>query len=482
MRLTFKLVLTLWLGFCVLLLLNTMHRVRREAELFERDMQQDHALLGRALAPAVTDAWRAEGDEGARRVLERAFDAERELSARWQPPSANQARPTPPQNADEGRAAPIAFDIVVDAQGGRRLVTYIPVPLGLEQAGVVEVSEPLAAEYIYIRTTLRNTLLLTTATAVFACFAALAVGRWLLGRPLNTLAEHARRFGQGDRTARLHLERRDELGVLARELDTMWDRLEAAHSRLATETGARLEALEQLRHSDRLATVGRLASGLAHELGTPLNVVLGRATLIVREAAVSEATLKGATIIIEQTQRMATLVRQLLDFARQRGPQTCRLDLRSAVTHAIALLAPLTKKAGIELATGPRFDETYTIADPAQLQQVLSNLVVNAVQATPAGGRVLVNVSAERARPPADVGGDESVYARLDVVDNGTGITPEDLKHIFEPFFTTKGIGEGTGLGLSVTYGIVREHGGWIDVESRPGAGSRFSVFLRGAT
>ncbi len=482
MRLTFKLVVALWLGFCALLLLNTMHRVRREAELFERDMQRDHALLGRALAPTVAEAWRAGGDEGARRALKRAGGDEGELSLRWRPLAAGEGLPAPTTPVvDEVGAGRVAFDVLVDAEGGRRLATYVPVPLGPGRAGAVEVSEPLAAEYGYIRTTLRNTLLLTTVTAAFACVAALAVGGWLVGRPLDGLAARARRVGQGDLAARLRLRRRDELGDLARELDAMCDRLEQARDRLAAEAEARLSALEQLRHADRLGTVGRLAAGLAHELGTPLNVVLGHATLIAREAEAHGATAKGAAVIVEQTRRMAALVRQLLDFARRRGPRADRLDLRPAVAQALALLAPLAKGAGVELAAGARVDEACAFADAAQFQQVLSNLVVNAVQASPPGARVLVGVAAERATPPADVGGAEGEFVRVDVVDRGVGIAPEDLGRIFEPFFTTKGVGVGTGLGLSVSYGIVREHGGWIAVESQPGEGSRFSVFLPAA-
>jgi signal transduction histidine kinase len=123
-------------------------------------------------------------------------------------------------------------------------------------------------------------------------------------------------------------------------------------------------------------------------------------------------------------------------------------------------------------------DEAIALVDAEQIRQALTNLVLNGVQAIGEGGRVQVGLRVERARPPADHGGPETEYACLYVKDDGVGMSKDVLAHIFEPFFTTKRVGEGTGLGLSVTYGIVREHGGWIDVASEPGAGSRFCIYL----
>jgi signal transduction histidine kinase len=121
---------------------------------------------------------------------------------------------------------------------------------------------------------------------------------------------------------------------------------------------------------------------------------------------------------------------------------------------------------------------TIVDMDVGGIELALTNLIVNAIHAMPRPGRVTVAIEPTRATPPADLGGGESDYARLSVTDQGTGIAPDILPHIFEPFFTTKAIGEGTGLGLSVSYGIVREHGGWIAVETTPGRGSTFSIYM----
>jgi two-component system NtrC family sensor kinase len=168
----------------------------------------------------------------------------------------------------------------------------------------------------------------------------------------------------------------------------------------------------------------------------------------------------------------------LLDFARRREPQKSSTDLAALARQTLALLGPTAKKHGVKLE-GPAPDSSERLdLDAGQIQQVLTNLVVNGIQAMPRGGRLTLALRRERALPPVDSGGEEGEYLRIDVRDEGAGIPPDVLPRIFDPFFTTKGVGEGTGLGLSVSFGIVREHRGWIGVETEVGRGSRFSVFL----
>jgi signal transduction histidine kinase len=177
---------------------------------------------------------------------------------------------------------------------------------------------------------------------------------------------------------------------------------------------------------------------------------------------------------------MTAIIRQLLQFARKQEPQKIRRDVRSLVRDAVDLLRPLSEKQRVALVVDPPAPELDTTAsvDPAQLEQVVTNLVMNAVQAMPRGGTVNVSVNREAARPPWQVEASDSQYLCIRVTDQGEGIQSEHLPHIFEPFYTTKGIGEGTGLGLSVSYGIIEEHRGWITVESKVDCGSIFSVFV----
>jgi signal transduction histidine kinase len=146
--------------------------------------------------------------------------------------------------------------------------------------------------------------------------------------------------------------------------------------------------------------------------------------------------------------------------------------------QSIDLVRPLARKKNVELRVVAGGAEPLAAADAMQLQQAMTNLLVNAIQASGDGSTVEVQVERSRARPPADVGGDEGDYVCVRVKDEGTGIAAEHLDHVFEPFFTTKDVGDGTGLGLSVAYGIVRDHGGWIGVESDVGRGSLFSIFV----
>jgi len=179
---------------------------------------------------------------------------------------------------------------------------------------------------------------------------------------------------------------------------------------------------------------------------------------------------------------ITAIIRQLLDFSRRRGPSLGPGDLRPLAGRTVELLASLARKRGVVIAVDAPEGAVTAQIDPGQIQQVLANLVVNGLQAMPSGGRLTLRLGRRYATPPSDVDGPAGEYATITVEDQGDGIVQEDLPRIFEPFFTTKDVGEGTGLGLSVAYGIVREHGGWIDVESTPGAGSRFTCFLRMAS
>lgn len=240
----------------------------------------------------------------------------------------------------------------------------------------------------------------------------------------------------------------------------MCDRLAEANARVTAETTARIKTIEQLRHSDRLATVGKLASGITHELGTPLNVVLARAKMIGSGQPPQSEVAVSARIISEQTIQMTKIIRQLLDFVRPRSPRKLCIDVRQVVQQILGLLRSMAEKSRVSFQFDGEEKTVHAELDPNQIQQVLSNLIVNGIQAMPNGGVLTVGLEKLRTLPPADHGGPEGDYIRLQVKDSGVGVSEENKVRLFEPFFTTKGVGEGTGLGLSVSLGIVREHGG----------------------
>jgi signal transduction histidine kinase len=257
---------------------------------------------------------------------------------------------------------------------------------------------------------------------------------------------------------------------------------------VAAATAAQIAAIEQVRHADRLSTVGKLASGIAHELGTPLNVVSGRAQLIQESVPAGSGDKIGAAellevadharIIVEQSRRMSAIIRQLLDFARRRGVQKAAYDLRQLVAQTVSMLQNLAGKRGVALVVEPASAPAFAQVDASQMQQVLTNVVVNAIQSMPTGGTVTLSLRPSSAQAPPGAESAAGERWEIAVKDEGEGIAPEVLPRVFEPFFTTKAVGEATGLGLSVAYGIVQEHGGFITVESEPGKGSRFAIHL----
>jgi signal transduction histidine kinase len=249
--------------------------------------------------------------------------------------------------------------------------------------------------------------------------------------------------------------------------------------RFDAEVALRRSALDQLRHSERLNTVGRLASGMAHELGTPLNVISGRADLIAKGRVDGAELRESAKIIIVQAGRIEKLVRNMLSFAHRGGTQASKADLLLLCRETAELLAPLAKQKDIELSV--RGDSALVLINRTELQQVVSNLVANAVHAMDRGGTVEVTTALVRTRLQDNGDAADRDYALLCVRDQGVGIGAAVLPYIFDPFFTTKDVGEGTGLGLSIVFGIVRDHGGTVRVDSTVGEGTSMFVYLPSA-
>ncbi|MBI5493794.1 MAG: HAMP domain-containing protein [Deltaproteobacteria bacterium] len=484
MKLARKLTLTLLLGIWGVLGVHAFFEVAREETALEEDVIDDLRIIGRALKPALVRLWQREGQVLAMQVLEYDEEMHRRVRIRWVSLSAPEGDPHHPLLRPRylrrvARGEEVSWLSDPDAKGESRAYVYIPIMLDPLPPGALELSESLAPPREFLRETVIRLGITTGAMALVSGLVALLVGVYFVGRPMRRLAERARRIGEGELTGRLELTQDDEIGELAHEMNAMSDRLSEAQDSIERETQARIQALEALRHADRLMTVGKLASGIAHELGTPLNVVAGRARMIQDPGCTPEEAQVNARIIVEQSERITKIIRQLLDFARRRGPQKAPVSVLTLARQTLQLLRPMAQKRQVATAVEGPEDLPPVEVDANQIQQVLTNLAVNAIQATPeSGGTLVVTVHPVQATPPPGEDAQPGAYLRIDVTDSGHGIRPEDLGRIFEPFYTTKDVGEGTGLGLSVAYGIVREHGGWITVHSQPGQGSTFSVFL----
>lgn len=469
MRLTRKFIAALVIGVALVALVQGYLDYQRDRETFDRQLHAEAAALGRALGRGVADVWQRDGEAAARQFLYSAASKSGRLQARWVWLDA--AGPDAPR-APRAEVEPIREDQVVTArdESRRLLLTYIRVDVPEPRVGGVEITQSLEQLDAYVKSSLRLQIVGSVSAVAIAALLALGLGVVFIGRPISRLAEKARRVGTGDLSGPLHLRQRDELGELAAEMNAMCDRL-------AAEQGAREQATAQLRHADRLTTVGKLASGLAHELGTPLNVVRGRAKLIVDGEVEGADVGESARIVVEQAERMTALIRQLLDFARPRALMKMPVNVAGLARRVCELVVTIARKAEVTLE--PPADVSVMVpADDGQLTQVVTNLVVNAIQATPSGGTVTLRTrTIEQAAPPY-VDSTQTKWVAIEVTDTGKGIDEDARARVFEPFYTTKEVGEGTGLGLSVSWGIVREHGGWIDLTSTPGQGTTFTVYL----
>jgi two-component system NtrC family sensor kinase len=280
------------------------------------------------------------------------------------------------------------------------------------------------------------------------------LNRRLVLRPVKALVAGTRQVAEGDLTTTIPVTSRTELGELAVAFNHMIKQL--------------AEVQRQLTQADKLASVGRLAAGIAHEINNPLTGVLSYASLLRKRLAADTEACEDLDVIVRETIRCRGIIRELLDFARPTPPTRKPTDLNEVARRSISVVMSQMAMNQVQLALNLAPDLPPTPADGNQIQQVLVNLLLNAADAIgPEGGTIRVSSSVPEGGPDAEIS----------IEDTGPGISLENLPHVFEPFFTTKG-SRGTGLGLAVSWGILEHHGGRLIVESRPGEGTRFTLRL----
>jgi signal transduction histidine kinase/DNA-binding response OmpR family regulator len=223
---------------------------------------------------------------------------------------------------------------------------------------------------------------------------------------------------------------------------------------------------EQLVQAEKLASIGQLAAGVAHEINNPIGVILGFAQLMLKRTSEDDPLHKPLATIEREGVRCKEIVQDLLHFAAQRQPLLSRVDINAVIEAASELMPHHVNSENVKVVKGYTSGLPPVLGDENQLQQVFLNIMLNAYQAMPNGGQLRI---ASRA---------DGKEVQVIFADTGSGISQENLKRVFDPFFTTKEVGEGTGLGLSISYGIIEQHGGTIEVESEPGTGSTFTVKL----
>ena len=327
----------------------------------------------------------------------------------------------------------------------------------------------------------RNRIIVTTVALVLGLsFLVWMIVQHSIARPIHRLIDRVREVGRGHWRQRIDIHGDDEVATLAKEFNLMSEELQYSYHRLMAEQNEKLRLEQNLRRSERLASVGQLAAGLAHEIGTPLNIISGRAEHLMRRPRSVEEIKGNLHVIRSQSERIAAIVRQLLDFSRRREPLFRPVDIAGLLERVKRLMEHQleNKKICVEISRGPSLPTIE--ADAELLQQVLINLFANSIDALKPGGSIKIHVvSLAPGDNSAGAVSEGTVQGvRIFFEDDGSGIAPENLGRIFDPFFTTKDIGEGSGLGLSVVFGIIKDHGGEIRVESELGRYCRFIIDL----
>ncbi len=282
----------------------------------------------------------------------------------------------------------------------------------------------------------------------------------LVLRPVGRIIVLAQRVVGGEAAAGVGSRPRGEIGVLCQAIDQMADALAEREQRLKTVTR------QQITRSEKLASLGRLAAGVAHEINNPLTGVLTFAHLLREKDNMDQQDQEDLDLIIRETTRAAEIVKGLLDFARERAVVKEALSINDVIQRTIRLIRNQKLFDRILIDEQLVNDLPEVEGDMNQLQQVMLNLSLNACEAMPTGGTLTIRTVTQEDR----------VLVKL--TDTGCGIKKEHQDQVFEPFFTTKPVGKGTGLGLSVTYGIIQQHGGTLEFESEEGQGTTFTVTL----
>ncbi len=316
--------------------------------------------------------------------------------------------------------------------------------------------------------------------SVSICLAFLAVALWFayhiahgITRPLNSLKKQVTALGKGNAVEYIPVETGDEIGELSGAFNAMADSL-----RVREEEKDHLEAL--LRQAQKMEAIGQLAGGVAHDFNNILCAIIGFGTLLDMGMKKNDPSRRHLEQILSAADRATSLTQGLLTFSRKQilNPHPANLN---TIVHRIEKMLNRLLTEDIELSLSLSDQEPNVLVDTGQIDQVLLNLATNARDAMPNGG--LLSIKTEVADPPEEILADTASlpttrYALLTVTDSGSGMEKETRDKIFEPFFTTKEVGKGTGLGLSMVYGIVKQHNGHILVNSEPGKGTSFLIYL----
>ena len=355
--------------------------------------------------------------------------------------------------------------------------------------GVVDITYSLEV----INRTMRAHVVKMIITSIgFILLVSISVG-WLLHRliyvPLRDLETGSKKLASGDFDHAIPVRGDDEFGSLARSTNLMMAALKKSRQDLENwvqtlelkvkERTQELNLAEaEIARGEKLASIGQLAAGIAHELNNPLTGVLTFTSLLRRKMPEKSQDAEDLDLVIRETKRCASIIRRLLDFAREKVPEKKFINLNHLVGDTVKFVERSAALQKIEISMDLDPDLPEILVDSDLIKQVIMNILVNAKQAIEENGSIQVQTRFNPGRKMANTGNELVPVVELSISDTGCGIPEANLQRIFDPFFTSKEVGKGTGLGLSVSYGIVKSHDGEIKVESSVGEGTTFHIYL----
>ena len=490
-NLTTRLILLLALALLVITGFNDYTRLVREREQLVKQTREDERIFAETLALAVRyNLRRGRTSDELEGLLEEIvarpglaavviYDPDAGVVARTVAPGAE--APTPDDLVRRSLNQREAVSSLADSASGRILRYVQPFRWPGGRTGAIEVQQTLREMEREFRRAVRTTIISRLVVLALFVFSIIILTRWNIARPIRALIAAARAVGRGDLGQRIALARQDEIGELAAEFNRMAENLQAANAELVRQAEERLRLEQEVQQAQKLATVGMLAAEVAHEIGTPLNVISGRAEFLDRAVPRDHPEHRHLDVILGQAERIKGIIRALLDYTRPRRPNLRPEPILPVVGRVASLLMERSQRRGVRLHLALPVGLPPVMADPEHLQQVFLNLVLNALDATEKGGTVRITAGPDPELPPGGRvgilrGKADGPTLAVHVIDEGKGLSGEDVNHVFEPFFSTKGRGQGTGLGLPIAEEIVRAHRGEIELLSIPGKGTEVIV------
>ncbi len=328
--------------------------------------------------------------------------------------------------------------------------------IGILYVGVLE------QKYLDIqRQTIISFLAITLAGALVSLIMSYFIAHGI-STPINKLVSASKEVAEGNLDAKVEIKSNDEFGDLAESFNAMAMALKERDEKLKEFTK------KKILESERLALIGQLSANVAHELNNPLQGIVTYSHLLLEKMPSENSNRNSVQKIVIQANRCRDIIRGLLDFSRQRNPDKTLCDVNVVLSDCVSLLENQALFHNIRIINDLEASLPMAVIDPSQIERVFMNIIINAAEAMNGSGQLTLSTKFD----PSEN------FIELKFTDTGQGISKEDLARIFDPFFTTKEVGHGTGLGLAISYGIVKEHGGTILVESKVSKGTTFSVRL----